>query len=249
MNLYEGIYLRRSIRNYRMEKIEDKVLANILNFTDHLEMMNEEQQVRFEIIENVKTKVDGKNIPYYLVLSAYKTEGYQLNAGFLMEQVMLYLMTKGLGSCFMRYHNLAVHEIEGFEPVIMLAFGNTDKNIYREEKKAKRLPLKDMCSFKTAVSDDIKKILNASRLAPSSLNSQPWCFVAYDNRIHLFCKKSKIPFEPMKKLQYIDVGIALANMYLVAEELWYSSEIVKMDNIKEHSFKNNEYLVSIILQS
>jgi len=244
MNLYEGMYLRRSIRHFRIETVDKNILDNILNFTDHLEMLDENQQVQFEIIENT----EDKSVPYYLVLSALPVEGYQLNAGFLMQQVMLYIMTKGLGSSFMKYHKLPIHKIQGFEPLVMLAFGKTDKSIYRESKRAYRLPITDLCSFKTPVSDDMKKILNAGRLAPSSFNSQPWRFVVYDNRIHLFCKKSKTPFDPLKSMKNIDVGIALANMYLAAEELWYYSEIKKIDNICERTFKNNEYLVSIMFQ-
>lgn len=246
MDLYEGIYLRKSIRTYQMEKLDDKILENLQSFTNHLKMLDDNQKVQFEIVEgSEKTKA-----PYYLVLSALAVEGYELNAGFLMQQIMLYIMTKGLGSCFMQYHNLPISKIEGFEPVIMLAFGKTDQNLCREAAKAKRLKLKDICSFKNLVNEDIKRILNAGRLAPSSFNSQPWRFVAYENRIHLFCRKIKLPIRRNKrlKMQRVDVGIALANMYLAAEELWFYSEIVKVENIKEHSFKSNEYLVSIIFQ-
>ena len=148
----------------------------------------------------------------------------------------------------MKYHKLPIHKIQGFEPNIMLAFGKTDKSIYREAKRAKRLSISELCSFKTEVNDDMKKILDASRLAPSYLNSQPWRFVVYENRIHLFCKKAKTPFDSLKTMKRIDVGITLANMYLAAEELWYYSEIKRIDNICERTFKNNEYIVSIIIQ-
>lgn len=244
MNLYEGIYLRRSVRHFRREAVDKKVLDNILNFTNHLEMLNEEQQVQFEIVENLEEK----GAPYYLVLSALPVEGYEVNAGFLMQQVMLYIMTKGLGTCFMRYHKLPIHKIQGFEPMIMLAFGKTDKCIYREAKRANRMAIGDISSFKTMVSDDIKKILGAARLAPSSFNSQPWRFMVYENRIHLFCKKGKSLLDPHRKIRKLDVGISLANMYLAAEELWYTSEIKKLDIMKEHTFKNNEYLITIIFQ-
>lgn len=243
MNLYEGIYMRKSVRHYCMEKVEEELLNHILNFTGHLQMLDDSQQVQFEIIDNT----DGKGAPYYLVLSALPVQGYLLNAGFLMQQVMLYIMTKGLGSCFMQYHSLPIKQTGEMEPVIMLAFGKTDKGIYRETKKAKRLEIRDICCFKTAVSEDIRKILSAARLAPSSLNSQPWRFVAYENRIHLFCKKEKGIFRAINKLNQVDVGNALANMYLAAEELWYFSDIKRIENLSEQSLKNNEYVISIFL--
>lgn len=246
MNLYEGINLRKSVRKYRMEKLEPALLEHILNFTSHLEMLDENQQVQFEIIENLKGKY-GK-APYYLVMSAQPREGFLVNGGFLMEQVMLYMLTKDLGTCFNPFHNMEVHWTNGFEPVIMIAFGKSREELYRDASKARRLPLKDLCVFKEAAGDEVKKILGAGRLAPSSMNSQPWRFVVYGNHIHLFCKKSGLPIPALRKLHRIDVGIALANMYLAAEELWYTADIIKSENIKEKSFKNNEYVLSLLLK-
>ncbi len=253
MNLYEGIFLRKSIRSFRMETVETKILENILNFTQHLTMLDGGQQVQFEIIESKEKKKEPQGVftvkaPYYLVLSALPTEGYMENAGFLMEQVMLYILSKGLGTCFMAYHKMPVKKVDGFEPIVVLAFGKTTKNIYRDHKKAKRLPLKALCSFKTAVGEDIKQMLLAARLAPSSLNNQPWRFVAYENRIHVFVRKGKLMMDSAKKLQKVDVGIALANIYLTAEELWYTCDFVKSDSMKEHEFKNNEYLLTVMLK-
>lgn len=246
MNLYEGIYLRKSIRKYKMEKLDAALLEHILNFTNHLEMLDNEQQVQFEIVENLKGHY-GK-APYYLVLSALPQEGFLVNGGFLMEQVMLYMLTKDLGTCFMPCHNRNLHLVNGFEPVVMLAFGRTEEELYRDAKKARRLPLKDLCVFKEAAGEDVKKILGAGRLSPSSLNSQPWRFVVYSNHIHVFCKKNSLPIPSLKKLRQIDVGIALANLYLAAEELWYTADFIKSENIKEQSFKNNEYVWTLLLK-
>lgn len=244
MDLYEAIYLRRTSRHFRMEIVDKKILDNILNFTKHLEMIDENQQVQFEIIENK----DDKRAPYFLVLSAVPVEGYLINAGFLMQQVMLYIMTKGIGSCFMKYHKLPIHTKVGFEPVFMLAFGYTNKSIYREAKKSHRLSISEICRFKTEISEDMKRILEAGRLAPSYHNNQPWRFVVYENRIHLFCRKSKVEFDSLKTTKNIDLGIALANLYLAAEELWYSIEIKRIDNICERTFTKNNYVISVILQ-
>lgn len=244
MNLYEGIYKRKTIRRFLPDKIDPLLLEYILNFTSHLEMLDESQQVQFEIVESK----DERAFPYFLVISALPVEGYELNVGFLMQQIMLYLLTKGIGSCFLKYHKLPIHEIPGFKPTIMIAFGKTNQNLTHDSKKINRLPLSDLCTFKDPENEDMKKILHAARVAPSHYNSQPWRFVVYENRVHLFCKKSKHLMEPSLTLKKIDVGCALANMFLAAEELWYFSEIKKISNISEHSFKNNEYLVSILFQ-
>lgn len=254
MNLYEGIFLRKSVRKYKMESVGHKLLGYIMNFAERLEMLDEAQRVRYEIIENLdeKSLITGPfsvKAPYYLVITSYPCMNYEVNAGFLMEQLMLYMMTKELGTCFMQYHKGLRADIKnGYKVSAVLAFGKTEQGIFRESDRAKRLPLKDICFFKEAVEDDMKIILNAGRLAPSSINNQPWRFLVYENRIHLFCRKNSRSLSVLKKLRYFDMGIALANMYLAAEELWYQTGIGISENISEKSFKNNEYILTIYFE-
>ena len=49
-------------------------------------------------------------------------------------------------------------------------------------------------------------------------------------------------------MKRIDIGCMLANVTQAAEELWLSTTIVKMENIEEKKFKNNEYILSIFFQ-
>ena len=45
-------------------------------------------------------------------------------------------------------------------------------------------------------------------MAPSSMNNQPWRFVAYKNRIHVFAKElNKVKLSSRMKL--IDIGVAM----------------------------------------
>lgn len=252
MNLYEGLYLRRSVRSYRMEPVEEELLHYLEKFLEHLEMLDLSQRVHFDLVANTKREERYGGLlevraPYYLVVSAKPSPNYLVNAGFMLEQAMLYLLTKGLATCFLQYRGMPLAFAENYEPVVMLAFGRSDKNLYREAQKAKRKSLKEVAVWKTAVSDEIKWIVNAGRLAPSFWNSQPWRFVVYENRIHLFCRKNPFVAAKEQKLRKVDAGIALANLYLAAEELWYRSEIVVSENIAERTFQNNEYLVTLIL--
>ena len=251
MNLYEGIFYRKSVRNFLMEPLEQKLLDNILNFANHLESLTLEQTVKYEIVKYIEEKhsfienLTGGNAPYYFVLYAKKTENYLLNAGYLLEQIVLYMTTKGLGTCYLGMKRLK--GIGELEPVIAVAFGKPKKEFFEEVHNTHRKPVQELICYKTAVTEDVKEIAKAGRLAPSSLNSQPWRFLVYDNRIHLFCRKEKLAPEVMKKMHGIDMGIALAHLTVAAEEFWYSPQVTKLPNISEQKFKQHEYIITVLL--
>jgi nitroreductase len=251
MNLYDAIFVRKSIRRYKMEPIDNKIIENLKKFVNHIEMLSEKQKVNLNIIDNLngKRSIKGSFLvkaPYYLVLSAAKNGDYFLNAGYVLEQIALYLTTKGLSTCFLELHNKSNFETEnGYEPILMLAFGKGEKLLPRES--INRLKMEELCTFKTAVGDNIRVMLQAARYAPSILNNQPWRFVVYENRIHIFCKKEIFLFNHYKKLKQMDVGMMMANMLVAAEELWSTVELVKRDNIVEKRFKKNQYVTTVVI--
>ncbi len=254
MNLYEAIFTRKSVRHYKMEPIEKKVMDNMMKYANTLDMLAEHHKVQFQIVENLKVKpaLNGNftvKAPYYLVLTSLQNEDYLINAGYLMEQVALYLTTKGIGSCFLGAYRTNLDLEEGYVAAAVLAFGKTESNIYRDAKKFKRLQLNELCTYKANVGENVKVMLQAARLAPSAMNNQPWRFVVYENRIHIFCKKDLTFMKQYKSLHYIDIGITLANLILAAEELWLNVEMMKSENIAEKSFKKNEYMLTVKIAS
>lgn len=247
MNLYDGIFVRQSIRSFILEPINQQLLDNILNFANHLECLSGSCEVRYEIINMLQEKSKKSQsilfkAPYYFVLYSKKTDGYLLNAGYLLEHICLYMTTKGLATCFIQNTG---KEKDGYEPILKIAFGKSDKDLYRDAKKAKRLNLGDLCVFKENVKEEVITIVKAARMAPSSYNSQPWRLVAYENHIHLFCKKERFVWKHIKKLHEIDMGIVLANICIGAEEVWYTTELVKLENILEQNFRKNKYVITI----
>ena len=95
--------------------------------------------------------------------------------------------------------------------------------------------------------EQLNQILEAARLAPSTLNSQPWRFVVYDNRIHIFSKKYSV--EKLKKWDEVNFGIMFANMMVVAEELWLDVDLIRLGDISQKNFPNNQYVLSAILKA
>jgi hypothetical protein len=251
MNLYEAIFARKSVKRYIMDKLDDAMFINILGFANSLHSISEDLKVEYKIIEYDQAQQSSKKFssikaPYYLLFYSSKGKDYELNAGFLMEQITLYLTTKGLGSCYcMKLNPKNLIEESSLEYMIGLAFGKSDREVYRETNKAKRLPLSDMAYIKGDISKNTKSILNAVRMSPSNMNSQPWRLVVYDNRIHIFCKKNIFLRSVLKDMKMIDIGISLAHLFIAAEEMWLNATTVHLDNITQQDFKKNDYVITV----
>lgn len=251
MNLYEAIFARKSIKKYNMDKLDESMLTNIINFAKSLTSISKDIKVDFKIIDHNQAMQAVVNFtqvkaPYYLLLYSTKGKDYEINAGFLMEQIVLYLTAKGIGSCYcMKLKPNKSIEVEPeFEYMIGIAFGKSEGDVYRENK-AKRLPLNDIAYIKEDISKNTKAILNAVRMSPSSMNSQPWRLVVYDNRIHIFCRKNIFFKSVLKDMKMIDIGISLAHIFVAAEEMWLRAKTVHMDNISQLDFKHNEYVITV----
>lgn len=254
MNMFDTIFSRKSVRKFCQEKIEWEVIEDILKYADSLPMLIKDTKVEYKLVSNIEQKQGfygplAIRAPYYICLSSEKTENYLLNAGYLMQQLNLYIESKGLGTCFLGAANPGrnLKKTMKYDYVIALAFGKAKESLYRDPSDAKRLPEKDTVVYKEEVSSEIHKLLEAARMAPSSLNNQPWRFVVYKNRIHVFARKTPWIAKPADKLKMIDMGVMMANLLVAAEELWIDVKVTKSDTIMNKSFQNNEYILTVLI--
>lgn len=250
MNLYEAILKRKSIRKYKKEALPDQVIRQILNFIRKASVLDESIRVETKILDHQKGEGELKGMwkveaPYYLVLFSEDKEGCEKNAGYILEQVVLYLVTKSLGSCYLGGAKMRDLDIPGMKQMMILAFGKPEGNLYREAAMAKRLPLKELCVYKEEADESMKTILKAARLAPSSLNSQPWRFIVFHDRILVFMCKEFILRSPLTGLRLFNMGIMLCHMSLAAEELWLEAEVKEDESLKKKSYKNGQYVATI----
>lgn len=253
MNIYEAIFVRKTIRRFRMDGLDQVLLNNIINFAESIPMLFEGIGIEYKLLEYKDTKnyfngIVAVKAPYYLLIYSDKAPGYQMNAGYLMQQIALYMTAKGLGSCYLGRLKAKKPVLDESlkEHIITLAFGEGEHEIYRQNEKIKRFPLQDIAIIKSEIGKNVKTMLSAARLAPSSMNSQPWRLVVYDNRIHIFCKRNIFLQGVLSELKLIDIGICLAHLVVTAEELWLNVRIVKVDNINNLSFKKNDYIISLL---
>lgn len=252
MNLYEAVYGRKSIRKFQMEPVNPSVLSGIFSFMDQMEPLFPGIKIKLEIVDNLEKKNQMKGLfrveaPCYLLLYSEKKEKSELNAGYIMEQISLYLTTKGVGSCFqgMTKKKNDVPE-DGMYFVIALAFGRAAGPLLRQGYNAKRLSMEELCVYKERPLTWVKEILEAARLAPSSVNNQPWRFVVYENRLHVFVKKPVSSKVLWFRFLEFDMGVMLANVNVAADEIWVDLDLIRLDNITHKSFANHQYLLSIL---
>jgi nitroreductase len=251
MNSFEAIFSRKSIRHFKQEKLDWEIIADLLDYANKLPMLIEGIAVEFKLVSNIEAKQGfygpfNVKAPYYLCISSEPKEDYMLNAGYLMQQINLYLTTKGLGTCFLvAYPGSGLKATMKYEYVVALAFGYTNSKLTRDSSEAKRLPESEVIVYKEEVTPDIKQVLAAARLAPSVFNSQPWRFVVYKNRIHVFAKKNLFIAKALDYNKMIDMGIMMANLLLTAEELWVDVTLNKLETLKTRQFQNNDYICTI----
>lgn len=259
MTLYESIYLRQSIRNFRIEPVTDRLLNGLARFEQELVPLSPDIFVKFEVYDNLDGKAPVKGgpapyskVPYYLVCFSERKGDYLKNAGCLMEQMALYLHSKGCGTCFVGGarldRSLKGDDACGF--VMALAFGIPKGELNRKFKDARRMSLSTLCVQKEPMKAVTRQLLEAARMAPSSLNSQPWRFVVYEGRIHIFEKSSSVRTPFYRKWTDVNMGIMMAHLILAAEELWVDLVFKEMDNLSARSTaNNNEYVTTAVVKA
>ncbi len=106
-----------------------------------------------------------------------------------MEQLVLYLHTKGIGARYQGGARVKHEDEKELEPVMIMAFGYPAEPLERDREAFKRMELNRFVKVHGNFGKVQRKLLEAARVAPSAMNLQPWRFVVTDGKIHMFVKK------------------------------------------------------------
>lgn len=207
MNLYDYIWKRKSTRKYDMTPLGEEQISRIKQFSSNLRPLYPNIKIAYEITADVKGLQSFK-APHYFVVSSENSDGYLENAGFMFQQMSLYLSSLGIGSCWLGGAKPPPGVKTELPFVIILAFGKALDSPYRERKEFKRKPLTEISSG----SDDR---IEAARLAPSGVNFQNWFFEADNGKIDVYRKKTILGI--YNRLAEIDSGIALCHLFAATE--------------------------------
>ena len=196
------------------------------------------------------------------IIGAGKPEGKWLeDFGYLMETIILYLTSLGLGTCWLGgsftrsafARRISLKDDEHIPTVTALgeiAGGDSSRRglIRRFAKGERRLPWEKLffdqdfdhpMSESEAGSDNLA--LEMVRLAPSASNKQPWRVVRDGKNFHFYLQRTPGYRESMLKrvlgifdLQRVDMGIALCHFGLSMKELGDQGDwVVKEPTIKK----------------
>ena len=222
--LYDAIFKRRSVRRYEPRDLDEPSLADVRSFMAKLEPMLPGMRTELRILgkEAVRGmfKVDA---PHFLAIFSEPKEGHLANAGFMLQQMDLFLSSMGIGSCWQGGPKLAGEQrgSSDLEFVIMLAFGRAAEEVHRTDlSQFQRKPLASMTSIEGR--DDL---LEAARLAPSGMNNQPWFFAGGDGVVRAFGRKSLVA----DRMNRVSVGISLCHLWLAGVRSGASPEVFRED--------------------
>lgn len=232
MSLNEMIYKRLSVRKYTPEVLGEAAIYKINTFLANAKPLYPDIKIRMEVLgkENIRCLLPW--IPNQaVVFYSEEKEGYLENAGFIFQQLDLYLQEQGFGTCWLgmgKLDSYAKSRIEdGLEYVIMLSVGYPKEELRTDVLQFKRKALSE-------IADKEDARLEPARLAPSSTNSQPWYFTHEDDKIHVYCsKKGLFRHRMLGAMNQIDIGIALAHMYVANPETFVyfkGEEVPEVDN-------------------
>ena len=234
MNLDEIIYKRKSHRHFKDEKLDEKTLNSIEDFIYTIEPLFD-IETKFKITDKTEIRTPLRwYAPHYLAIFSKNAENYLINVGFIYQQVDLYLQLNGLGSCWIGLGSYTGDKIKCFEFIIFIGFGKVKGELYRNIEDFKRKSLDD-------ISDEFDENLKPVLYAPSAINGQPWYFKHDNNVLDLYqIQPNIIKKRFLSKLVDIDIGIALAHLYLTNKDTF---EVFIKDSPSK--IKKHKYIISI----
>lgn len=210
MTLHEMIYRRKSCRSFTNVPVDEAMLETIKAFP--MKPLYPEIKVRWDIVPRNQVKcICPWTTPQLVTIYSEEADGWLENVGFMFQQMDLYLQSLGLGVCWLgmgRMNPRTAGAVEGMRFAIMLAFGYPKGDQLRHDLKGfKRKTLEQ-------IADQPDPRLEPARLAPSAVNSQPWYFTHEAETLHVY----RIPNARLSDMNRIDMGIALAHLYVANGE-------------------------------
>lgn len=214
-NFYPMIFKRKSFhlfRNTGTVVISETELSDIEKAYSSFESLYPDIKTKIKIVpaEKVNFKRDAE---YCILIYSEKKDNYLLNAGYLGEQLDLYLVSKNIGTLWFGIGKPDEKTYEGLDYVIMIAIRKIDdESKFRKDMfKSKRKPLEEIWSGETL------GIAEIARFSPSACNTQPW-FCENNGKtitVYRYKKEGKRGIMPAALVSFynrIDIGIFLCIM-------------------------------------
>lgn len=207
MDLFESIGRRKSCRSYTGQPFDGERLEEIRRAIGGFEPLYPQVPLEYRFVTETKGlfKVEA---PHYLIVSGRGQQGEPENAGFIGQQLVLWLDLQGIGSVWLG-KAMDVQGNPGGKDLITLAFGGPEGALHRDPSKFIRKPIPEI----TNAPED--PCIQAVHLAPSGMNLQPWYLEKTEDKVLLYEQILRPPVSLAYKKTAVDLGIALCH-YAVA---------------------------------
>lgn len=209
MDLYPQIFTRKSVRKFESTPPDAETIKDLRTFINGVKPLLPDSKLTYKIVgpDEVKGMALPK-APCFLLISGSEQPLRNTCAGFLFQHAELYLYSKGYAT---RWLAGAKSKQDDPNSIIGLAFGKPTETASRKHEEFDRKPMSEI-----ARGSDPR--LEAARLAPSGMNSQPWYFIVDGSAVHVYYKKSLGGLiGRMYHHTDFDAGIALCHLDVASE--------------------------------
>ena len=220
-DFYQTIFKRKSFHLYRNvgnEKLSEAELKGIEEAWKGFEALYPDIRTAIRIVPSALVNVK-RDSEYSILIYSEKKPNYLMNAGYLGEQLDLYLVKNNIGSLWFGIGKADESVFDGLDYVIMIAIHKvSDESLYRNDMfKAKRKPIEDIWT------GDTLGVAEIARFAPSACNSQPWKVRNEGGVLSVSrnTKEAKVGIMPPRMAKYmnrIDIGIFLCILEICMAE-------------------------------
>ena len=234
--LYDYIFRRKSTRVFSPDVLTTEELEEIEGFLKRARHLFPEYHFRYRIVQDVRKRLPIK-APYYLLIYGEESQSSLMNIGFIFQQMDLFFSSMGIGSCWLGTVKPGTEKDESPDYRIAIGFGKTPYPPYRDPEGFIRKPVDE-------ISNAWEERIEAARLAPSAVNSQPWFFESVQGELRVYHKK----LSPLEKLVsgrwlWVNMGIALAHIYIASE--YQGREFLFVQDREKPTLKGLEYIGTI----
>ena len=144
--LYEAMFHRKSIRKFKDEMLDNNVVRSVEERIKQLRPLFPEEQIVFRILSDDQIKGQVKGSTHHIAVYAKQGLKSYVNAGFMMQQMDLWLSANGMGSWWHVSSKPSKQwgAVEGLPFVFLITFGIADETLYREPSDFKRKPVSEL---------------------------------------------------------------------------------------------------------
>jgi nitroreductase len=273
---------RRSVRTYADGPVGEDALEKLKGFVKRLPEPPLGSGVRFAVaapgegdakaLKGLGTYGVIRNPAGFVIGAVEKSEAGLVDFGYLMEAVVLFASSLGIGSCWLggsfrktRFsEKIGVSKSECVPSVISFGMPSakprTFETLMRKGAGSDSRKPFDTIFFQSdfmhplsgAEAGDFARVLDMVRLAPSASNRQPWRIVAVPETgaFHFFLQRDAAYSRQLKwfrllDLQRVDMGIAACHFELSAREAGFSGNWRAEDpGLREPRPANTVYIMT-----